>query len=293
VIVLITGAGGQLGRELQRTAPGGIELVSMSRAELDISDPDSVTRVIDDRGPELVINAAAYTAVDRAEEESELAVSINGQGPGHLARALASRGGRMIQISTDFVFAGDSGLPYGPDSETRPQSVYGCSKLEGERQVMAELPNSATIIRTAWVYSSFGSNFVKTMLRLMNERECIEVVGDQIGSPTWAFGLAGTIWHLAASVDATGIFHWTDAGVASWYDFAVAIRDQARKVGWVRVGQCRVEPTTTKARPSPAPRPHYGVLDKTSTWAFLGQRSPHWRGQLHRMIEELRAESNA
>jgi dTDP-4-dehydrorhamnose reductase len=113
---------------------------------------------------------------------------------------------------------------------------------------MAELPNSATIIRTAWVYSSFGNNFVKTMLRLMNERECIEVVGDQIGSPTWAFGLAGTIWHLAASVDATGIFHWTDAGVASWYDFAVAIRDQARKVGWVRVGQCRVEPTTNPPR---------------------------------------------
>ena len=292
MIVLVTGAGGQLGRELQRTAPEEFELLPMNRAELDITDPDSVTRVIDDRGPDLVINAAAYTAVDRAEEEPDIAVSINGEGAGNLARAVAHRGGRMIQVSTDFVFSGESGSPYGPDSETRPQSVYGCSKLEGERQVMAELPDSAAIVRTAWVYSSFGSNFVKTMLHLINERECVEVVSDQIGSPTWAFGLAETIWRLADRTDSSGIFHWTDAGVASWYDFAIAIRDEAREIGWLQKPECRIDPTTTDARPSPAPRPHYSVMDKTSTWAFLGKKSPHWRGQLSRMIEELRVESD-
>ncbi len=288
MIVLVTGAGGQLGRELQRTVPEGIELLPMSHAELDVSDPESVTRVINDRDPDLVINAAAYTAVDRAEREPDIAMSINGEGPGHLARALAHRGGRLIQVSTDFVFSGDSGLPYQPDSETGPNSVYGRSKLEGERQVTSELPEAAAIVRTAWVYSSLGSNFVKTMLRLMSERECVKVVGDQIGSPTWAFGLAEMIWSLAARTDSTGIFHWTDAGVASWYDFAIAIRDEAREIGHIRTGECRIEPTTTIARPSPAPRPHYSVLDKTSTWAFLGHKAPHWRGQLNRMIRELK-----
>jgi dTDP-4-dehydrorhamnose reductase len=285
VITLLTGSTGQLGRELRRTVPEDVDLITPTRAEMDLRDADHVARTVAESGAELIINAAAYTAVDGAEDEPDLAYSINGDGPGHLARALARRGGRMIQISTDFVFSGESGSPYAPDSATDPVGVYGASKLEGEKQVMAELPATSIVLRTAWVYSRYGRNFVKTMLRLMTEREHIEVVADQVGSPTWAFGLAQTIWTLALQHQTAGIFHWTDAGVASWYDFAVATRDEARRLGCLDT-DCRIEPTRARERGSRAARPPFSVLDKSSTWAVLGQKSQHWRVQLGSMLQE-------
>jgi len=285
VIALLTGSSGQLGRELRRTLPDDIDLVAPPRSEMDLRDAEKVARTVAQSGAELIINAAAYTAVDRAEDEPELAYAVNGDGPGHLARAMGRQGGRMIQISTDFVFSGESGSPYTPDSPTGPAGVYGASKLEGERQVLAELPKSSVIVRTAWVYSRYGQNFVKTMLRLLTEREQIEVVADQVGSPTWAFGLAQTIWSVASHHETAGIFHWTDAGVASWYDFAVAIRDEARQLGRLKC-DCRIEPTTARERGSKAPRPPYSVLDKSSMWNLLGQRSRHWRAQLRSMLQE-------
>ena len=293
MIALLTGSSGQLGRELCRTLPADIDLVTPTRAEMDLRDAELVARTVAQSGAELIINAAAYTAVDRAEDEPELAYGVNGDGAGNLARALARHGGRMIQISTDFVFSGDSGSPYAPDSPTEPIGVYGASKLEGERQVLAELPASSIVVRTAWVYSRYGRNFVKTMLRLMTEREHIEVVADQVGSPTWAFSLAQTIWSLATLHETAGIFHWTDAGVASWYDFAVAIRDEAHQLGHL-IGECRIEPTTSRERGSRAPRPPYSVLDKSSLWNLLGHRSRHWRAQLRSMLQETEyAESHA
>jgi dTDP-4-dehydrorhamnose reductase len=286
VIALVTGASGQLGRELQRTVPDGIELVAMTRADLDITDPEGVARIIDEITPEVVINAAAYTAVDQAEKDTEVAFSVNGDGPGNLAHAVARRGGRLIQVSTDFVFSGESGRPYEPEAPTGPESIYGASKLQGERQVQAELPDSSTILRTAWVYSRFGHNFAKTMLRLLSERDQLEVICDQVGTPTWAYGLAETIWRFATRPDLKGVYHWTDAGVASWYDFAIAIQDEARLLGNLQ-SECAVQPTTTAARPSAAPRPPYSVLEKTSTWASLGHQSTHWRAQLRRMLQEI------
>ena len=286
MIALVTGAGGQLGRELARTRPAEVELIALGRAELDVSDRDQVLYVLDEHRPDVVINAAAYTAVDRAEVESELAHSANARGPENLARALARLGGRLIHLSTDFVFDGRSGRPYAPDSPTAPESVYGASKLAGEKRVQVELPNASTIIRTAWVYSKHGHNFVKTMIELMQERPRVEVVSDQIGSPTWAFGLARIIWRLAAENESLGVLHWTDAGVASWYDFAVAIRDEASVLGLLD-GRCRVEPTTSAEHGSRAPRPAFSVLDKTATWERLGEKSSHWRAQLVEMLCDM------
>jgi dTDP-4-dehydrorhamnose reductase len=218
---MICGAGGQLGWELRRTAPPDIDLSPFTSRQLDITRKEQVADTVAGIRPALIINGAAYTAVDRAEQESDLAFAVNGRGVANLAEAARQCGARLIHISTDFVFDGSQSHPYLPTDETNPLSVYGASKREGEKLALAILPD-ALIVRTAWVYSSHGANFVKTMLRLMNDRETIGVVADQVGSPTWANGLARTLWQLSAT-GLHGIHHWTDSGVASWYDFAVAI----------------------------------------------------------------------
>jgi len=280
--VLITGANGQVGRALQATAPAGAELVSTDVDQLDICNPDAVARFVAEARPALIVNSAAYTAVDRAEGDADLAHRINADAVGHLAVAAAANGARLVHISTDFVFDGTKGSPYLPDDAPNPLSVYGATKLAGER---AAGP-AALILRTSWVYAAVGGNFVHTMLRLMRERDEVRVVADQIGSPTFATGIAEAIWKLAGQ-GAQGIFHYTDSGVASWYDFAVAIQEEALALGLLD-RQAKVTPIATSDYPTPATRPSYSVLDKGATVAALGGAAPHWRVHLRRMLEEVK-----
>ncbi|MEP5566220.1 MAG: dTDP-4-dehydrorhamnose reductase [Halioglobus sp.] len=287
--VLISGAGGQLGRELLRTAPEDVECIAATRELLNIADADQVNTVIREQRPDLVINAAAYTAVDKAESEQEMALTINGDGAANLAGACAENGSRLIHVSTDFVFDGSSSTPYLPDAPTSPLGEYGRTKLAGERAVAMRLP-SALIIRTAWVYSSFGSNFVKTMLRLMAERDEISVVADQVGSPTWARGLAESLWLAAGRPQFQGLGHWTDAGVCSWYDFAVAIAEESVELGLLEK-MPQIHPIPGSAYPTPAARPAFSVLDKYSTWEALQTEGLHWRAQLRSMLKEFKENS--
>ncbi len=284
--VIVTGAGGQLGRELQRSVPGGWECVALSRAALDIGDAQQVRSAVADAAPALVINAAAYTAVDRAEAEREQARRINADGVAHLAAACADNGARLIHLSTDFVFDGNSARPYAPGDPTSPLGQYGMSKLAGEKAALSSCP-SALVVRTAWVYSSFGGNFVKTMLRLMAERKELGVVDDQVGTPTWARGLAQALWQFAEHPELEGIYHWTDAGVCSWYDFAVAIAEEGCALGLLDRPP-RVRPISGSEYPTPAVRPAFSVLDKRRSWSALGVEGVHWRSQLRAMLRELK-----
>jgi dTDP-4-dehydrorhamnose reductase len=283
--VLITGAGGQLGFELQRTAPEHITIIAAARENLDISDAVSVTNYVNLHQPDAIINAAAYTAVDKAEEEQALAKGINADGARNLAQAAADHKIKLLQVSTDFVFSGDAYSPIPPDAPCSPQGYYGRSKLDGELAIQEVLGDKAFIVRTAWLYSSHGANFVKTMLRLMAGRPELGVIADQIGTPTWAHGLAESLWQ-ALEVDAVGLHHWTDAGVASWYDFAQAIMEEGEHLGLLDK-QIKLKPLTTADYPTPASRPAYSVLDKTQTWQVLGLSGEHWRVALRKMMTEL------
>lgn len=288
--VVIVGAGGQLGQELVRTAGDGVECIALARAQLDIADPAAIDKCLADLAPQLVINTAAYTAVDRAETEATAAYRANAEGPGYLARACRQQGVRLIHVSTDFVFDGESAHPYTPDSPTAPLGEYGRSKLAGEAAVLDAAPQ-ALILRTGWVYSSFGSNFVKTMLRLMGERDELSVVADQVGTPTWARGLAHALWAAAARPQLGGIYHWSDAGVCSWYDFAVAICEEACDLGLLP-GPVKIRPIPASEYPTPARRPAYSVLDKTSSWRDLELEGVHWRRQLRAMLMDFKELSN-
>jgi dTDP-4-dehydrorhamnose reductase len=274
--VLIAGTKGQLARALRRSLPPDVQLIQPPQA-LDIRDRELVLRITEAQRPDLIVNAAAYTAVDKAESDADAARLLNRDGPVHLAEAAATVGGRLVQVSTDFVFDGCKGLPYLPSDAPSPLSVYGQTKLEGEHAVLETLGDRALVLRTAWVYYAGGANFVRTMLKLMRERPEIRVVADQLGTPTHAGGLAQAIWQLAAA-GASGIHHWTDAGVASWYDFAHAIqalgRQQMPEAAWARL-----TPIRTEDYPTPARRPACGVLDKTATWTITGV-PPHWRDRL-------------
>ncbi|MBU0728988.1 MAG: dTDP-4-dehydrorhamnose reductase [Proteobacteria bacterium] len=284
--ILITGAQGQLGRELQRSVPDSVEIIPLKREELDISDAMMVRHTITSFKPQVIINAAAYTAVDKAEDESDTAYAINADGPANLANIALDQGIRLLHISTDFVFDGKQSSPYRSKDTPNPSGVYGESKHEGEQNVLNALGDKCVIIRTAWVYSAFGNNFVKTMLRLMKERDHVDVVCDQIGTPTWAGGLAEALWKIAQK-NITGIYHWTDAGVASWYDFAVAIQEEALNIGLLEKA-VPINPITTKDYPTAAPRPAYSVLDKSSLWKELGAAAPHWRENLRKMLRDLK-----
>ncbi len=277
--VLITGANGQLGQALRATVPPGYRVTGLDRHQLDITHRAAVESLIDDLQPDWVINAAAYTAVDRAETESDLAFVVNGDAPGYLAAALAKTGGRLLHVSTDFVFDGQASTPYPPDATPHPINVYGASKLAGEKSVQAHLGDQALIVRTAWVYDGINRNFVTTMLRLMAEREEVRVVADQIGTPTATHTLATTLWQGLAQ-DWQGIYHVTDAGVASWYDFAVAIQRHGRKLGLLE-RSVPVIPITTAEFPTAARRPAYSVLDKSRTWSRLHSVPYQWERSFH------------
>jgi dTDP-4-dehydrorhamnose reductase len=280
--VLVAGSGGQLGRALAATAPASATLIAPPEADFDICNAAQVADVVTAARPDLLINAAAWTAVDRAEAEEEAALAVNATAVGHLGAAAAQAGARFVQVSTDYVFDGQSPSPYAPDAPPAPASAYGRTKLAGEVAARAAHP-APLIIRTAWVYAAAGNNFVRTMLRLMAERDEVRVVGDQIGTPTHAASLARAIWALQ---EHSGTFHWTDAGIASWYDFAQAIQDQALALGLL-ARAVPVIPVRTADYPTPARRPACGVLDKTATWAITGP-ARHWRHELVDCLKEMR-----
>ena len=284
--VLIAGAAGQLGRALTTTAPATLTAVALSRAQLDITDPAVVGRCLDEHQPEVLINAAAYTAVDKAESEPERAEQINGQGAGVLAAACRERGLRLLHVSTDFVFDGCGSSPYLTDAPTAPLGSYGISKLQGEEQVL-ESQARAIIMRTGWVYSAGPGNFLSTMLRLHRERDELRVVADQVGTPTAADSLALALWAAAARPTLAGIYHWSDAGVCSWYDFAVAIGEEAKALGLIE-DAAQVVPIRSEDYPTPARRPAYSVLDKTASWRDLELQPVHWREQLRKTLVQIK-----
>ncbi|MEE4144028.1 MAG: dTDP-4-dehydrorhamnose reductase [Halieaceae bacterium] len=283
---IVLGAGGQLGRELLRCAGPGMECVGLVRRELDIADPVALGARLDQLAPALVLNAAAYTAVDAAESDAAAARRANALAPAQLAAACRDRGIRLIHVSTDFVFDGGAAVPYRTDAPTAPLGEYGRSKLAGEQAVQRELPG-ALIMRTGWVYSRFGGNFVKTMLRLMAERDELAVVADQLGTPTWARGLAQALWAAAARPQLHGIYHWSDAGQCSWYEFAVAICEEACALGLL-ARPVKIRPIATSDYPTAARRPAYSVLDKTRSWRDLGLPGIPWREQLRAMLLDLK-----
>lgn len=287
--ILITGATGQLGYHLQEIAAEsdlGYELLTPGRDELNLADSESIDHFLLNHKPECIINAAAYTAVDKAESESKLAYAINRDAVEQMARYSAEQQCPLIQVSTDFVFSGEKGKPYAPASECQPLGVYGNSKREGE---LAALKSPyARIVRTAWVYSEHGANFVKTMLRLARERDQLTVVADQIGSPTYARNLAMFIWQLLNTTSSSEqtIFHCCDAGVCSWYDFANSIFELATDKGLIEKAP-QVAPIPSEQYPTPAKRPHYSVLDCSASYAAVDVEPQHWRVALGQMLNKL------
>lgn len=276
--VLVTGAGGQVGRAVLRNAPPRVEVIGLTHLELDVGDERSVARSEELRSADVIVNAAAYTAVDRAETDRDCALRVNACAPAYLAAHAARNGARLVHLSTDFVFDGSSSSPYRPDSPTRPLSTYGETKREGELAVLRALPERSVVLRTAWVYAVDGRNFMRTMMRLMAEKGVVRVVSDQVGTPTHADSVAKAIWNVVQRPELTGVHHWTDAGVASWYDFAVAIAEEAASVGLIPADVV-VTPIATAEYPTPARRPPYSVLDCSSLTA-LGVESVHWRKAL-------------
>ena len=275
--VLITGANGQLGRRLIAAAPAKADLHPVTRDDCDLADASAIAALVEQVAPDLVINAAAYTAVDKAESDEDSARAINARA---VAALVSAHQGKLVHVSTDFVFDGMTSRGYRLDDSRNPISAYGRSKAEGEDH----LRDSDLLVRTAWVYTAGGANFVRTMLRLMAEKPALNVVADQIGAPTWAPGLARTIWGLVAK-DASGTFHHSDAGVASWYDFAVAIQEEALALGMLEKA-IPITPIPTSAYPTPAARPAFSLLDCSKTRALLGDGHTHWRTHLRTMLKE-------
>lgn len=272
--ILVTGANGQLGHEMQRLgAVSPNNYIFTDVVELDVTDAGAVRRAAEQTRAEVIVNCAAYTNVERAEEDEATADLLNRLAPANLAAAAAATGATLIHISTDYVFNGTTHVPYTEQAPTAPLGVYGCTKLAGEQAVEAS-GCSYLILRTAWLYSAFGNNFLKTMLRLTAERESLNVVFDQIGTPTYAGDLALGIFSVIEGGQLRGnegLYHFSDEGVASWYDFAVEIAAAAGH------DKCRIVPCHTAEYPSKAPRPAYSVLDKSKFKTTFGIEIPHWR----------------
>ena len=278
--VLITGANGQLGGALQRAAPGWADINAIDVEDVDLTDTSMLTARLVVEAPDLIINAAAYTAVDKAESDEETARAINSVAVATMVAAMEATGGRLVHVSTDYVFDGTSAQPYVTLAERNPQSAYGRTKAEGEDHLRA----SDLLVRTAWVYEAGGANFVRTMIRLMKEKGELRVVADQTGAPTWATGLARTIWALVEK-GASGTFHHCDDGVATWHEFAVAIAEEAHALGLIpRIPI--IHPITTADYPTPARRPAFSLLDCSATRALIGDAPVPWRENLRLMLKE-------
>jgi dTDP-4-dehydrorhamnose reductase len=281
--IIVTGANGQLGRELHLLAQShASDFIFTDRNTLSVGDAGSVSAFFRETKPDFCINCAAYTAVDKAESDKEAAFLINGEAPGYLAAACRETGARLIHISTDYVFDGNSSVPLKEGDPTNPINVYGASKLEGEQKALSVYPEGTAILRTSWVYSEFGNNFVRTMIRLMNERPAINVVVDQIGSPTYAAHLAAAILHIiSAPRFVPGIYNYSNEGSISWYEFALAIRELIDS-------PCTVSPIASAAYPTPARRPHYSLLDKSLIKATYGLSIAGWKAGLITCLNHLR-----
>ncbi len=280
--ILVTGAGGQMGSELQMLAAGypQFEFLFTTRNELPVSDKNAVGEYFVQQQPVWCINCAAYTAVDKAESEKEQAFEVNANAAGFLAKASAQTGTRFIHLSTDYVFDGSSATPYREDHQTNPLGIYGLSKLKGEALCLLNNPESM-IIRTAWVYSTYGSNFVKTMMRLMKERTEISVVNDQTGSPTYAADLAGAIMQIIVQEKwHPGIYHYANAGTTTWFGFATAIKNLLQS-------NCKIHPVTTAEYPTKAKRPSFSLLDTTKIRQTFGITIPHWEESLERCLSKM------
>ena len=280
--ILITGCNGQLGNEMQLLEKENPQHTYFNTdvAELDITDQQAIERFVDENAIDGIVNCAAYTAVDKAEANETLCQLLNAEAPAYLAHAVGRRGGWMIQISTDYVFDGTKHTPYVEDDDTCPNSVYGRTKLVGEINVQ-KLCERSMIIRTAWLYSTFGNNFVKTMIRLGNEKPELGVIFDQIGTPTYARDLARVIMTAVNQGIRPGIYHFSNEGVTSWYNFTKAIH---RLAG---ITTCRVRPLHTAEYPTPAARPHYSVLDKTKIKQTYGIDIPYWEESLADCIKHI------
>ena len=280
--ILVTGCNGQLGNEMQLLEKENPQHTYFNTdvAELDITDQDAIERFVFENDIDGIVNCAAYTAVDKAEDNEELCTKLNAEAPAYLAASVGKRGGWMIQISTDYVFDGTQHTPYTEDDDTCPNSVYGKTKLVGELNVQKFCDNSM-IIRTAWLYSTFGNNFVKTMIRLGNERPELGVIFDQIGTPTYARDLAVAIFAAINKGIVPGIYHFSDEGVISWYDFTKAIH----RIAGIKT--CHVRPLHTAEYQTPARRPHYSVLDKTKIKQVYGIEIPYWEESLAECVKKL------
>ena len=280
--ILVTGCNGQLGNEIQllEKCYDNHTFFNTDVQELDITNTDAVNRFVEDNKIDGIINCAAYTAVDKAESDIELCTLINTDAPGILAAAIEQRNGWLVQISTDYVFDGKGYTPLTEDLPTSPIGVYGRTKLAGEQKAQQEC-SKTMIIRTAWLYSTFGNNFVKTMLRLGKERDSLNVIFDQVGTPTYARDLAAAILIAVDKGVIPGIYHFSNEGVISWYDFTKAIH---RIAG---ITDCDVKPIHTAEYPTPAERPHYSVLDKTKIKKTYDITIPYWEESLKSCIQEL------
>jgi len=289
--IVLTGAGGQFGQTLVACWPDSLlsqyELIPLMRGDLDIADAAAVHSTLDALQPVLIINAAAYTAVDKAESEAEAAFAINERGVANLAAASTCP---LIHLSTDFVFDGAASTPYAENTATAPLSVYGKSKLAGEKALLAQKPD-AMIIRTSWLYSEYGANFVKTMLRLMSERDALSIVNDQIGSPTSTHSLAAVVCSAASTrldsaampKEPTGIFHWSDGASITWFDFALEIQTQALALGLLK-SRCTLRPIPTSEYPTPAARPLYSVMSRARARAEFDCPTNTWQAELKRCL---------
>ena len=286
--ILVTGAAGQLGSEMRNLAPAAKDryifsdvavIPGVETVRLDITDIDAVRLVCDSEKVDVIVNCAAYTNVDKAESDAAMADLLNNKAAGNLARVAAERGALLVHVSTDYVFGGDACRPYVEDSPTSPLGVYGATKLLGEEAVKAS-GCKYLIFRTAWLYSPYGKNFVKTMIQLTAERDSLKVVADQVGTPTYAADLASVIVKAISDGRRTGVYHFTDEGVCSWFDFACAIRDLAGN-------KCDIAPCRSEDYPSKAARPHYSVLDKTKVRSDFSISIPHWYESLKKCIDRL------
>ena len=287
--ILVIGKSGQLAWELSQLSTAKHDIVCLGRDDIDINNIASISAALAKYSANAVINASAYTAVDNAESDVENAYALNAIAVGNLAHACKELVIPFLHISTDFVFHGDKGAPYLPNDDIKPLGVYGASKAEGEKLITEIYPEKSAIIRTSWVYSTHGNNFVKTMLKLMAAKPELGIISDQIGSPTYAKGLAQACL-LSIENNLVGMHHYTDTGVASWFDFAVAIQNIAIDLGLLNK-KIPIKPITTAQYPTPAQRPHYSVLDKSSMAEALPELSlRHWQAQLKEMMTTLSAE---
>lgn len=284
--VLLTGCNGQLGTECQRIVPVDCSLIAVGRDQVDLGQPDQIAKLIREVQPDVILNTAAWTAVDLAESQEEEAFAVNATAVEAMAETAASIGARLINVSTDYVFSGHGKVPWQESDPVAPLNAYGRTKLAGEQAVAAHLGERGHSVRTSWLYGRNGNNFVRTMLNLMQAGRSLKVVEDQLGSPTWAGGLAAALWALADAESAPPILHFTDGGIASWFDFATEIR-ACGIANNLDLQASSVHPCPSTEYPTPAARPSWSPMHFSDSWHDLGIRQSTWQDALHHALPIL------